>query len=104
MNSAMLGANAPKGASSDVAIQYVSAAAPYTPTNASTSAALVGETGTIAARNVWGARPNACPSVTMVARVGTPATAVEGSVTSAASHTPMTVTTPSRTSGFQWRR
>src|SRR3954452_15475843 len=99
MNRAMLGANAPNGASSDVAIQYVSAAATNTPTNASTSAAPVGSTGTTAARNVCGACVIACPSDAIVARVGTPRTLVAGSATSAESHTPTAPTTARRAAG-----
>jgi hypothetical protein len=56
MNNAMLGANAPMGASSAVPIHCVSAAATNTLTNASTSAEPVGDTGTMAARSVCGPR------------------------------------------------
>src|SRR5689334_14846248 len=101
MNNAMLGANAPIGASSDVAIHSVNAAATYTPRRASTSADPTGVTGTTAARKVWGALFNELPSATSVARVGTPSTAVLGSTMSAESQIPPTVTTASRTSACQ---
>src|SRR4051794_24627827 len=104
MNNAMLGANAPNGASSEVAIQHVSAAATNTPTNASTRAAPDGETGTTAARKVCGARVIACPSEPIVAREGTPSTLVVGWATSAESQTPTTATIVSRIAGCTWCR
>ena len=104
MNSATLGANAPMGASSDVAIHAVSAAATKTPRNASTSAEPTGVTGTIAERSVCGVRSNARASAEIVARVGIPAMVVVGSTRSADIQRPPTATTASRSSAGKWRR
>ena len=82
----------------------MSAAATNTPTNARTSAEPIGATGTTAARKVCGARSSAWASAESVARVGTPATVVVRSATSAESQIPPTVITASRTSACQWRR